>query len=250
MTRVSGVVVLAAPCCGRRYAIPRHLSMNFTAAEHWTDGWRENSLTPNDEGLRHCQCGQFVLTSGLVKVGTADSSNLPRLAHVTAGQLPLCIEQAPVTAVALAARLSLWRSLNHLYREQYRTHRDAEEQAIKTEWKAANPDRRSRWDRWRRRKPPAFVRPPDSPLTVPPFRPTAQQVLNMQRLTQGLLALPDETRFFHTLDLAELYREQGLFDEALRQISCLHPKDVDTTSRLIAELASEGKTAPVRYRFS
>ena len=61
MTIVSGVRIVAAPCCGAHYAAPRYRSMNFMAFEYWTDGWREGSLMPNDEGLRRCTCGQFIL---------------------------------------------------------------------------------------------------------------------------------------------------------------------------------------------
>jgi hypothetical protein len=61
MTRVRGIRVLATPYCGAQYALPNYVSMNFSAFEFWTDGWREHSPMPNDEGLRICQCGQFVL---------------------------------------------------------------------------------------------------------------------------------------------------------------------------------------------
>jgi hypothetical protein len=51
--------------------------MNFMAFEYWTDGWRDGSLMPNDEGLRRCKCGQYVLVRDMVAVDTADSSELP-----------------------------------------------------------------------------------------------------------------------------------------------------------------------------
>lgn len=38
MTIIRGVRIVAAPCCGARYAAPRYLSMNFMASEYWTDG--------------------------------------------------------------------------------------------------------------------------------------------------------------------------------------------------------------------
>jgi hypothetical protein len=50
VTIISGVRIVAAPCCGARYAVPRYLSVNFMASRYWTDGWREGSLMPNDEG--------------------------------------------------------------------------------------------------------------------------------------------------------------------------------------------------------
>ena len=66
MTIIRGVRIVAAPCCGARYAAPRYVSMNFMAFEYWTDGWRDGSLMPNDEGLRRCKCGRFVLMRDLV----------------------------------------------------------------------------------------------------------------------------------------------------------------------------------------
>ena len=94
MTMVRGVRILAATCCGAQYALPNYMSMNFSAFEFWTDGWRDGSLMPNDEGLRRCQCGQFVLLKNLVEVSTADDSTLPSLSHVSTRQLPECAASA------------------------------------------------------------------------------------------------------------------------------------------------------------
>lgn len=131
MTIVRGVRILAAPCCGQSYAFPRYVSMNFMAFEYWTDGWREGSLMPNDEGLRRCKCGKFLLIKHLVEVDTAEFSDLPRMDHVADESLGECIADADSVELEIAARLSLWRYLNHTYREQYRQHRDAEEAATK-----------------------------------------------------------------------------------------------------------------------
>ena len=143
MTMVRGVRILAAPCCGAQYALPNYMSMNFSAFEFWTDGWRDGSLMPNDEGLRRCQCGQFVLLKNLVEVGVADDSPLPSLGHVSAEQLPECIASAASEEVELAARIMVWHHLNHSYRERYRQHRDAEEAATKAKWHAAHPNSHS-----------------------------------------------------------------------------------------------------------
>ena len=158
MTMVRGVRILAAPCCGAQYALPNYMSMNFSAFEFWTDGWRDGSLMPNDEGLRRCQCGQFVLLKNLVEVSTADDSTLPSLGHVSAEQLPECIASAASEEVELAARIMVWHHLNHSYRERYRQHRDAEEAATKAKWLAAHPDNRSWWDKLRKRKPPSYIK--------------------------------------------------------------------------------------------
>jgi hypothetical protein len=160
--------------------------MNFSAFEHWTDGWRVDSLMPNDEGLRRCKCGQFILEVELVEIETAESSNLPSMDHVPAELLPECIAKPRSEEVGIAARLEYWRYLNHPYRERYRQHRDAEEAAIKADWQEANPDRRTWWDKLRGRKAPSYSRPPGSPFTFPAFQSTDEQLQNMKRLSQIL----------------------------------------------------------------
>ena len=50
------------------------------------------------------------------------------------------------------------------------------------------------------------------------------------------------------MELAELYREQGRFDEAELQISTLDDNQVDVTSKLISRLIQEKQPAPMRYR--
>lgn len=58
--------------------------------------------------------------------------------HVAGEELGECIANADIEELDVAARLSLWRHLNHTYRERYRQHRDAEEAVTKAEWEAAN----------------------------------------------------------------------------------------------------------------
>lgn len=222
--------------------------MNFSAFEHWTDGWRVHSLMPNDEGLRQCKCGRFVLMRDLVELGAAESSDLPPIAHVQEAQLSACIEQADREEVEVAARLGYWRYLNHPYRERYRQHRDAEEAATKAAWESAHPDRRSWWGKLLRQKPPEYRRPPDSPLTYPAFVATDEQRQNMERLCALLTDCNGNSRGFYTLELAELYRERGLFGESERVIQTLEPKDVNVGSQLILQLIAERQPAPVRYR--
>ena len=130
---------MAAQCCGARYAFPNYVSMNFSAFEYWTDGWREFSPMPNDEGLRRCRCGQFVLRKNMAEVEVADSSDLPRMNRVPPELLPECIAEANSEGLEVAARLEYWRYLNHSYRAQYRQHRDAEEAVTQASWVAANP---------------------------------------------------------------------------------------------------------------
>ena len=82
MTIIKGKRIVAAPCCGARYALPHYVSMNFSASEYWTDGWREDSLMPNDAGIRHCSCGRFLLINELIWIETVESSDLPSMDRV------------------------------------------------------------------------------------------------------------------------------------------------------------------------
>lgn len=248
MTMVRGVRIVTAPCCGAQYALPNYMSMNFSAFEFWTDGWRDGSLMPNDEGLRRCQCGQFILLKDLVEVGTAGESTLPSLSRVSAGQLPECLASATSKEVELAARLEYWRHLNHSYRERYRQHRDAEENSTKENWQAAHADNRTWWGKLRGRQPPSYSRPASSPFTYPPFEPTPEQQENMKRLSTMLASRDSDSLHWHAIHLAELYREQGRFEEALRVINTVNKLEDDVTARLILRMISEKVAAPMRYR--
>lgn len=248
MTIVRGVLILAAPCCGARYAFPDYATMNFSAWEYWTDGWREHSLMPNDEGLRQCRCGKFLLLKHLTEVASQESSDLPRTARVSAAQLPECIAQAADEEVELAARLEYWRELNHAYRERYRTHRDAEEAAIKAAWEANVQDTRSWWEKLRKVPQPAYHRPANSPFTYPPFEPSAVQMSNMVRLSELLQSQGDDWPSGRILERAELYREQGRFEEAQAMIERVDSEQADVESRLIAKMIAAKETAPMRYR--
>jgi hypothetical protein len=248
MTRVRGVLVRAAPCCGARYAFPRYLSMNFSAFEYWTDGWLEMSLMPNDEGLRRCQCGRYLLLRDLVSIGEADDSDLPSMDRVPGDDLPQCLLQADSEAVEVAARLEYWRHLNHAYRDRYRQHRDAEEAGTRARWEARHPDTRSWWDRLRGRPPTPYVRPPDSPFTFPSFEPSEAQRANMARLVDLLGQQRAQGEAGLGMELAELLRELGRFEEAAEVMAGLDAADDPVTVRLMNRLIRERQTAPMRYR--
>ena len=221
--------------------------MNFMAFEYWTDGWRGGSLMPNDEGLRRCKCGQYVLVKDMVAVDTADTSELPYMDHVPDDLLSECIAMAASEEIEVAARRRHWRHLNHPYRQQYRQHRDAEEAATKAAWEAANPDSRTWWDKLRGRQAPSYSRPPGSPFTYPAFAPSDQQIQNMRRLSEILREWGAASRQRYTMELAELYRELGRFDESEQVIMTLDDSEVGVTSNLITRLIKEEQTAPMRY---
>lgn len=248
MTIIRGVRILEAPCCGARFALPRYVSMNFSAFEYWTDGWREGSLMPNDAGLRRCLCSRFVRLAEMTEVGSAEVSDLPTMDHVQGPFLPECIDQARDQVMEVAARLSYWRYLNHPYRDMYRKHRDKGEADTKTRWEAEQPDTRSWWRKLRGRKSLEYLRPPNSPFTYPLFNPTPEQLNNMARLCEIFLTWDREDFFGYRIDLAELYREQGRFEEAEHEIASLDEAQDGVTVQLIKRLINQRETAPMRYR--
>lgn len=69
MTRIAGVNIIKAPCCGALYSTTAFASINFMASEHWTDGATENSLSQSDGGLRRCTCGSYFLSGYAERVG-------------------------------------------------------------------------------------------------------------------------------------------------------------------------------------
>jgi hypothetical protein len=63
-------------------------------------------------------------------------------------------------------------------------------------------------------------------------------------LNQHCLTLPA----LHALDLAELFRELGRFDEAQLQISKIPENETGITSKLISDLIDKKEIALIRYR--
>ena len=161
-----------------------------------------------------------------------------------------CCQSALPVRLARASRLQpglAYGDTSITHTERYRQHRDAEEAATRAAWEAANPDRRTWWDKLRGRTPPQFIRPADSPFTCPAFEPTEEQRQNMTRLM--MLIKGDETpRQGDVVVLAELFRELGRFEEAESMISTLEEEGVDITSRIIARRIKEKQPAPLRYR--
>jgi hypothetical protein len=218
MTLVRGVRIVETPCCGARYTTPEFASMNFSSSEYWTDGYRHESLTPNDEGLRRCGCGHFMMMRSLIEIGTSQTREVPRIPRVPDELLPECIARSDGEDMEVAARLSYWRSLNHPYRDAYRAHREAQ---------AAG----------------------DSPFSFPPFEPSPAQRQNMHRLSAMLLACRSAAwRRHDPLMLAELYREQGRFDEAEAMLQAIADEQRGVVSAVIAEFNRKRESAPLRVR--
>lgn len=222
--------------------------MNFSAFEYWTDGWSDGTLMQRDYGIRLCTCGRFVLRREMTDVSTSDESDAPRMDYVEPSQIDACIATAESREIEIAARRYRWHQLNHSYREQYRTHRDAEEASLRSVWEAGNPDRRSFWQRLTGRKAPVYVRPKVE-ISFPEFCPTAEQLENMTRLRELLIEEEASRPHDGLLEVPELYRELGQFADAERAIERV-PQEYDPVARkLIAGLISEKETFPVRFRY-
>ena len=244
MTSFSCYYINVAVCCGARYSTRRYRSVNFMTTAIWTDGYREQSLMPNDHGLRRCNCGSFFLQSELVTISEAEETDEPLAPHVRPEHLPVAIAQARTPEIELAARLNYWQHLNHVYRDQYRAHREAEDAATKATWEVANPDQRTAWQKLRKvdRKPryrPAL----DRPITFPVFEPSPEQRENMSALLK-LIESSANPDFFQQ---AELHRELGQFDEARRALSKAQEEDNPSLYRLSETLTKRRQAALVRY---
>jgi hypothetical protein len=248
MTMIRGVRIRATQCCGKQYSSPRYLSMNFMAFAFWTDGWRENSLMPNESGLRQCDCGAFVRLRDMIDIAEEDQSDLPSLGQIPGHLLQDCIERAIDEDMEILARFAFWRHANHPYRDSYKAHRDAEEEENKQAWDTAKRESQSWWKRALRLPTPEYVRSAASRFTVPPFDPSDTQIENMTILSDKLLASQRDNPKAHALDLAELYRELGRFEEAQIQINKIPENETGTTSKLIANLIGDRERALVRYR--
>jgi hypothetical protein len=248
MTMIEGVRIRATPCCGKLYASPNYVSLNFMSFGFWTDGWRERSLMPNETGLRQCACGIFVKLKDMIDVRIDAKSDLPRMEHIPGQLLQDCIKQAKDTDMEILARIAYWRFANHEYRDKYRAHRDAEEEESKKIWNVLQNQTNKWWKKLLRIPPPEYRRSSNSPFTYPPFEPTIAQVENMTILSDMLLEIQKKEPGRYVTTLAELYRELGRFEEAKAQILSIPENEIGTTSKLLSDLIDEKETALIRYR--
>lgn len=248
MTMIRGARIRATQCCGKQYASPRYLSMNFMAFAFWTDGWRENSLMPNESGLRQCDCGAYVRLRDMVDISEQEQSDFPSLRQIPGHLLQDCIESAEDEDMEILARFAYWRHANHDYREKYKAHRDAEEEENKLAWDAGQRETQSWWKRTLRLSTHEYVRSATSRFTVPSFEPSDIQIENMTILSDKLLASQIDNPMAYALDLAELYRELGRFEEAQIQINKIPENETGNTSRIITEYIEKRETALIRFR--
>jgi hypothetical protein len=229
--------------------------MNFSALAYWTDGETEGGLMPSGGGLRKCKCGEFYLLQDTIKFDFDAPPDTPPTKHVEAADLPEAT-RSPNKAIELVARRLYWLHLNDAYRDLYRAHREAEDKASQemwaAEWQAANPDTRTVWSKLisnlLRRKPVEAPPIQNKPFTVPPYQPSPLQVDNMTRLLELLLEDGNEAYGPDPLEVTELYRELGRFEEAKTALQACTDDDIGVASKLLSKMIDDRNTAPVRYR--
>jgi hypothetical protein len=252
MTIVSGHAIIASPCCGTSYRIPQYSSINLMAFGYWTDGEMDDAVSSADGGLRKCQCGSYYLLRNAVSIDFPDASGIPNAQWVKPADLPEAIRTASSALVEMVARRDYWRHLNDEYRTLYRAHRDGEEAESDTrwleEWRATLTPLQRLIQRLKKTQPPP---PPASftrPFTTPPYTPTTEQLGNMKRLLTLILAESAGRTWVDWLEVAELYREQGSFQEARDSLSRYNDDHTSVTAKVLAEQIWLRSGAPIRYR--
>lgn len=255
MTRITGFTLIASPCCRTLYSTPQYGSINLSAMGYWTDGAKEHGLMPGGGGLRKCKCGRFYLLREAISLGFEAGPESPHTQFVDAADLADAT-QSPSPTVELVARREYWKHLNDPYRESYRAHRKAEDNAAQekcdAEWHAANPDTRPVLRRFLDRvlrKKPAAPPPMDTrPFSVPPYQPSELQIINMELLLELILEKSHEPYGPDMLEVAELYRELGRFEEALDALKQCNADDIGVPEKLMENLINDGQRTPIRYR--
>lgn len=255
MTRIAGFTLIASPCCRTLYSSPQYGSINLSALGYWTDGEKEYGLMPGGGGLRKCKCGQFYLLREAIKLGFEAGPETPQTDFVDAADLADATQSQSPT-VELVARREYWKHLNDPYRELYRAHRQAEDQAAQkkwdAEWHAANPDTRpvlrKFLDRVLRKKPASPPPINARQFSAPPYQPSELQIQNMERLLELILEKTHEPYGPDMLEVAELYRELGRFEEAADALNQCPKDDIGVPEKLMERLIEERKISPIRYK--
>ena len=247
MTSICGYRVMASPCCGSRFIAPRHASINYSAHEYWTDGQCVQSLAPTDGGLRQCVCEAYFLLRNakeISEVSAEEKQAMQPARQVADEKLASLLTQSMSEDVELVVRRRYWRYLNDPYRELYRAHRKSIDDSAREAKKGATTFLTALSNKITRKMPPTSpdVIPVSKIFTAPPNTPTAAQQENMQALLRLLLKSekPDP------VEIAELYRELGDYDAALKAIEKF--KDTEhTASLLVRLLISEKVNEPMRW---
>jgi hypothetical protein len=99
------------------------------------------------------------------------------------------------------------------------------------------------------RKPPSVPPAPTVPITFPAFEPTDTQKTNMLRIIELLKISPPKYGQEYPVELVELYRELGMFEQAKTLIESMNEANKDNLTKLLYDLCGERQAAPVRHKY-
>lgn len=254
MMHINGTHVIVAPCCRRQYSTLAFSNDAYWVEESWTDGRNTGIRRPPDDDLRRCRCGELVFLSEckrlrFVPLSLAEQDAIGEAPATERGLWQALRELMPlrhlVRPVAPSGQLRVTTpdlpSLGYVYDSEvsntilrYSGRREIEIALRRRLWRHFN-------DRYR--KPASWLELSDMHCSVPPYEPTAIEVMNMERLLELLSAQPQAHREW--LDIAELHRGLGRFDACLASLLAAR-RDPTLRHRAIARSAERAVREPVR----
>jgi hypothetical protein len=248
MTSVVGYSLIETPCCGASYTTPQYASINLTAREYWSDGYREAALYVEDGGLRKCRCGVFYLLRDAERPDEGPEPDIPQAQRLEPEDLPQAI-QSTSKPIELWARRLYWRHLNQGYRAAYLACMEAVDQGGSRP--GAGSGSRSRWTelvgrvlRLRKSVHPSALA---EPVSFPAYEASATQIANAERLIELIAEGIHEVQTPDMVEVAELYRELGLFDQARGAMTRSSHGRTHLPTKLISDMISKEQRAPFRY---
>jgi hypothetical protein len=248
MTSINGHSLIKAPCCVAAYTTPQYASINLTAREYWSDGHKEAALYVEDGGLRKCRCGVFYLLRDAARPVEGPAPETPPAQRLEPEDLPQAI-QSTSKPIELWARRLYWRHLNQGYRASYRSRMEAVGQGGNRP--GTGSSLRSRWTelvgRVLRFKSSVHPSALAEPVSLPAYEPSAIQIANMERLIELIQEGGHEVQAPDMVEVAELYRELGLFEQASGAMARSSHDCTRLHLKQITDMITEGQRAPFRY---
>jgi len=219
MTISNGYRKLSCPSCGTFYGTPGYISINYSAREYWSDGRMVDCLAPIEKDLAKCNCGAVFLLSE-IDLGPLVYNPLP---------LPPANWETEELPSYLLAKGETSRDF-YLRHYDFRTEKErAEEEKLRPQilptvenreisgllcrndlsknvvielrrryWRYLNDDYREKYKKYKKN---------ESLVGYPDFILTTEQENNLKAL---LLLLEDSPKPQY-LEIAEIYRELGMF---------------------------------------
>jgi hypothetical protein len=200
---------------------------------------------PNEHGLRRCKCGNFFLVRELLGIKHVETTDIPQADLVHPEDLVHAVSSSRTKEIELAARLDYWHHLNHPYRDSYKAHRDREDAAYLASSEAMAENKRSWWQKLLKLDARQKPLPDDRPMSFPTFNASEEQKKNMDALIDLMSASSQDLR---QLEIVELYREVGRFDDASKALNRLGDDAKRAPYALINDLIAKKVSAPVRYK--